>query len=75
MFVNFLKINSLNIFTLCVPSLSVEYLVANKKNPLVLFQSPRSTERRFPIASGEITKGEKQRRGGPGSTPRGTIKL
>jgi uncharacterized protein len=42
-----------------VDSLVVEFLVANKRNPLVPFELPRSTERRFPIASGEIGKGKK----------------
>jgi hypothetical protein len=30
----------------------------NKKNPLVLFESPRNTERRFQIASEEIAKNQ-----------------
>ncbi len=42
--------------SLCVISLVVEQDVANKKNPLVLFESPQNTERQFLIASDEIAK-------------------
>ena len=39
----------------------VEYLVANKRNPSVPFEPPRNTERRFPIASGEIEEIQKSK--------------
>ena len=70
--INFLKPCSSSY--LCVDGLSVEYLVANKRNPLVPFNPPQNTDtlkgtsRQFQNASGEIAR-EKQKRGEPGSTP------